>query len=455
MVDKRDELGENIAIQAINNNKIYVYTITDINGQKVNDGWLKVGQTIRTSDVRVKEQTHTPGLTAEILYEVSAQDINGNNFTDSNIHEVLVKKGFTRNNDTEWFSVGYYDQNKLLESIKSVIIDRVNCEGDFEQLRHAPTEFTLRPNQQEAVNTTFARWQVAQKSDSSRATINQFLWNAKPRFGKTLTAYEFAKKIGAKKVLIVTQRTAISDSWHKDYHDWIRDSTNYKFGSSKQNQLKNKYGHIVHTALNKNDSAKLARDPDEDLIFYISFADIKGKKEKEFKANNGWIFDTNWDLFIIDETHEGSETDKAIEVFEKLSTDFTLHLSGTPFKKIISKDFNEKNTYTWSYADEQERKNSWDYSNGDNPYAEMPKLNIFTYQLSSELRKVCASEDYSFDFNEFFKNNGEQFIHEAEINQFLDNLSAEQGADVHDASAQYYPFADAKTREQLRHTFWL
>ncbi len=455
MYNRNDALVNNIAIQAINNNKIYIYTVSDINGQKVNDGWLKVGQTIRTTDTRVREQSHTAGLTAEILYEVSAQDINGNNFTDSNIHEALTKKGFTRNEGTEWFSVGYLKQSDLLNAIKEVIENRISCIGDFAQLKDRPTQFKLRPNQQQAVDETYERWQIAKDNGSNLSTINQFLWNAKPRFGKTLTAYEFAKKIQARKVLIVTQRTAISDSWHKDYYDWIKDSTDYKFGSSKQNQLKNDNDNIIHTALGKSDSAQLASNLDEHLIFYISFADIKGKSEHEFKASNQWVFDTSWDLFIIDETHEGSETDKAIDVFEHLNTGFTLHLSGTPFKKIVSKDFNAKNTYTWSYADEQERKNNWDYANGENPYAEMPKLNIFTYQLSPELRNVCKSEDFSFDFNEFFKNNGERFTHEAEINQFLDNLSAEQNTDVADATAQYYPFADSKTRDELRHTFWL
>lgn len=455
MEDIREQLANHIAIQAINNNKIYIYTVTDINGQKVNDGWLKVGQTIRLTNTRIKEHTHTAGLMAEILYEVSAQDINGNNFTDSSIHEALTKKGFTRNEGTEWFSVGYLNQSDLLNAIKEVIESRIACTGDFAQLKNRPTEFKLRPNQQQAVDATYERWQVAKDSDSNLATINQFLWNAKPRFGKTLTAYEFAKKIQARKVLIVTQRTAISDSWHKDYYDWIKDSTDFKFGSSKQNQLKNDHGNIIHTALGKSDSARLASNPSEHLIFYISFADIKGKNEREFKESNQWVFDTSWDLFIIDETHEGSETDKAIDVFDHLNTGFTLHLSGTPFKKIVSKDFNAKNTYTWSYADEQERKNNWDYTNGENPYADMPKLNIFTYQLSPELRKVCMSEDFSFDFNEFFKNNGERFNHEAEINQFLDNLSANQNTDVMDATAQYYPFADSRTRDELRHTFWL
>lgn len=452
MKSLKERTKDSVAIQAINNNKIYVYTIIDLNGQRVNDGWLKVGQTIRLSDVRIKEQIHTAGLKAEILYEVSAQDINGNNFTDYNIHNSLVKIGFTRKEGLEWFSINYYKQPELLFAIKSVIEDRINCRGDFAQLKHAPTQFKLRPNQQEAVDKTYARWKVSQGADHDIKTVNQFLWNAKPRFGKTLTAYEFAKKIQAKKVLIVTQRTAISDSWHKDYYQWVRNNTNYKFGSSKENQLRES-GKILHSALSKAESVDLAKDPNEDLIFYISFADIKGKEQQEYKSKNQWLFEIDWDLFIIDETHEGSDTDRAIGVFERLSTKFTLHLSGTPFKKIVSKDFNDKNTYTWSYADEQERKNNWDYTEGDNPYAEMPKLNIFTYQLSQDLRKVCMSEEYSFDFNEFFKNDGSRFIHEDQVLQFLDNLANLR--ELSDGDAQYYPFADSKTRDQLRHTFWL
>jgi superfamily II DNA or RNA helicase len=450
-----NKITDHIAIQAINNKKIYIYTITDLNGKQVNEGWLKVGETIRKTDTRVKEQVHTAGLKAEVLFEELALDINGAGFTDKDIHNSLIKRGFKNEAGTEWFTANNLSQNDLLESIKGVVKSRINCTEDFEQLKNTGKVFKLRPNQQAAVDTTFERWKIAQSDKSNLASINQFLWNAKPRFGKTLTAYEFAQKIEAKKILIITQRTSISDSWHKDYYQWVRDKTQYKFGSSKSNQLKGGGGRIIHTALSKSESMKIAADPEENLIFYISFADIKGKSESEFKNNNKWIFETNWNLFIIDETHEGSETEKAIEVFENLNTDFTLHLSGTPFKKIVGKDFNDKNTYTWSYADEQEYKNEWDYTNGENPYAEMPKLNIFTYQMSLDLRRACQSEEYSFDFAEFFKNDGEKFYHETEILQFLDNLASNEKSDVKDKSAQFYPFADPKTRNELRHSFWL
>lgn len=457
MQDKRILLENNPAIQAINSNKIYVYTVTDLNGNQVNEGWVKVGQTIRLTDSRIHEQTHTAGLRHEILYEVSALDINANIFTDKEIHDVLVKKGLKKEEGYEWFTHKGYTQQQLVDFIKKVVSNRINCTEDYEQLKNNPTLFKLRPNQDEAVQKTFARWEIANQNKddfTGSKKLRQFLWNAKPRFGKTLTAYEFAKKIGAKKILIVTQRTSISDSWHRDYYDYIKDSTDFKFGSSKENKYKIN-GRVVHTALNKSESQKLAQSPNQSLIFYISFADIKAKTQREFKENNKWIFDTEWDLFIVDETHEASETDKAIAVFEKLKTNFTLHLSGTPFKKIYGKDYDAKNTYTWSYTDEQEQKHNWDFTKGKNPYAEMPRLSVFTYQLSKELRKVCMSEEYSFDFSEFFKISGDKFIHESEIIQFLDNLSAEKSSDVMDASSQYYPFADPKTRNELRHTFWL
>ncbi|NDC31938.1 MAG: hypothetical protein EBZ58_13635, partial [Bacteroidetes bacterium] len=346
------------------------------------------------------------------------------------------------------------NEEDLLNIIKTVINNRIKCHADFSQLKDQPTEFKLRPNQQDAVEKTIERWKIATNTTDESKSVRQFLWNAKPRFGKTLSAYSFAQRIQAKKILIITQRTSISDSWHKDYYDWIKDNTDYKFGSSKENILKSD-GRILHTAISKSNSEKLAKKPEEKLIFYISFSDIKGKTKNEFKSNNKWLFETDWDLFIVDETHEGSDTDKAVEVFDNLNTSFTLHLSGTPFKKIARKAFNAKNTYTWSYSDEQEYKNNWDYTTGENPYAEMPRLSIFTYQMSQTLRQIAQSDEFSFDFAEFFKNDGSKFIHESEINQFLDNLSAQHTSDVRDNSAQYYPFADSTTREQLRHTFWL
>lgn len=446
-MNHREELNNHIAIQSINNNKIYIYSHPDY---PKHNGWLKIGTTSRESDRRIDEQNKTANITWHLEAEILAQDINGNVFIDKDIHRVLERKGVPREKNqngekTEWFKIS-------LEQAKEIIQTRIDCREDFEMLRNEPTEFKLRPNQQAAVDKTYARWQISQQNPHS-PNLRKFLWNAKPRFGKTLTAYEFAQKIGARKVLIVTQRTSISDSWHKDYFKWIKDKTNYVFGSTKNNQIV-KDNAMHHRALSATESHHALQN-NQDLIFYISFADIKGRKDGEFKAKNKWIFDTEWDLFIIDETHEGSSTDKAMHVFDNLKVNFQLELSGTPFKKLkYDDDYNDKNTYSWSYTDEQESKENWDYAEGKNPYAEMPRLSIFTYQLSSELRRVAQSEEYSFDFNEFFKNDGEHFLHEDDIKEFLDKLS-QAHADNADATVQYYPFADAQTRDALRHTFWL
>lgn len=176
-----------------------------------------------------------------------------------------------------------------------------------------------------------------------------------------------------------------------------------------------------HRALSATESHHALQN-NQDLIFYISFADIKGRSTVNLRLKTNGFSIPSGICSLSTRRTKRSSTDKAMHVFDNLKVNFQLELSGTPFKKLkYDDDYNDKNTYSWSYTDEQESKENWDYAEGKNPYAEMPRLSIFTYQLSSELRRVAQSEEYSFDFNEFFKNDGEHFLHEDDIKEFLIN----------------------------------
>ena len=432
------------AIQPLNNNVIYVYRHIDVASH---EGFLKIGQKTGLESRREAQQNEADNVQIEELFKVPAIDINGNTFTDHELHKALERKGYERERKqntksgrmSEWFKIS-------LDDAKAVIYDRIECRDQFTRLREMATDFKLRPSQQSAVDQTYDWWQ----SQHDR----KYLWNAKPRFGKTLTAYEFARRIKAKRILVVTHRTAISDSWFSDYEQWIKNKTNYLFGSAKNNVTKTIEGNIKGRALTTAEACQAITN-NQELIYYISLSDIKGKDETkaEFKHKNKWLFDTEWDLFIIDEAHEGIQTDKFDAVFDNLQTDFTLHLSGTPFKAIASHKFGQ-NIYNWTYADEQEAKATWDSTDEENPYADMPTMNIFTYQLSDELKKIASSDDFSFDFAEFFKVKGNKFEHEDDIILFLDKL-AKTDDHLDDSIEQYYPFADKDTRDILRHTFWL
>lgn len=449
---KKDKMKLNPAIK-VSQNKIYIYETPNNLDTK---GFLKIGQTERDSEGRILDQTGTAMVRPKILAEYEAVDDNGQVFSDKEIHQFLLRKGienlkhYGSGKNSEWFKISF-------DEIDKVIKNRQHFIDNFEFLKNKPTEIQLYPSQQEALNRTYDRWRILQENpNATDSNIRKFLWNAKPRFGKTLTAYKFAEKIKANNVLIMTQRASISNSWFSDYHEYIRNSkdSNYEFGSSKDNKIENEET-VKAQALDEKMSEKLARSDNKSLIYYTTLANIKGKDEAgEFKKKNAWIFNTHWDLVILDETHEGTATDAMIKVLESLDHDFLLELSGTPFRKMTeTQGYTAKNTYSWSYIEEQEAKENWDYSQGKNPYINLPKLNIYTFQVPSSVRVASDLSKYSFDFNEFWKISADKFIYEQEIDTFLDILS-NQKERYDDPQIQYYPFADKDTSEQLRHTFW-
>ena len=449
---KKDKMKLNPAIK-VSQNKIYIYETPNNLDTR---GFLKIGQTERDSEDRILDQIGTAMIRANILAEYEAVDDNGQVFSDKEIHQFLLRKGienlkhYESGKSSEWFKIGFNEIDKIIKNRQHFI-------DDFEFLKNKPTEIQLYPSQQEALERTYARWKILQENpNTTDSNIRKFLWNAKPRFGKTLTAYKFAEKIQAKNVLIMTQRASISNSWFSDYHEHIRNSkdSNYEFGSSKDNKIENEET-VKAQALDEKMSEQLACSENKSLIYYTTLANIKGKDEAgEFKKKNAWIFNAHWDLVILDETHEGTTTNAMTKVLESLDHDFLLELSGTPFRKMTeTQGYTAKNTYSWSYVEEQEAKENWDYSQGKNPYINLPKLNIYTFQVPSSVRVTSDLSEYSFDFNEFWKISADKFIHEQEIDTFLDILS-NQKERYDDPQTQYYPFADKDTREQLRHTFW-
>lgn len=161
------------------------------------------------------------------------------------------------------------------------------------------------------------------------------------------------RKINAKNVLIVTNRPAIANSWFDDFKKFISwQEPGMKF-VSETDALKDK-------ALSRKDFIDFINSTDHEnpsQITFISLQDLKGAKF----AGGGfekleWVGQLKWDLLIIDEAHEGVDTAKTDVVFDKIKRNFTLHLSGTPFKALANNKFSENQIFNWSYVDEQEAK---------------------------------------------------------------------------------------------------
>lgn len=428
---------------------IYAYTTPGIS---YHEGYTKIGYTEQKVEDRVYQQTHTAGVKAKIEWQGNAifDDGSGETFDDHAFHAYLRKHDikqpmdlgneyFDKDDRNEWFYI-------TPEDSRSKFYDFRLNRGIFE-LEQAIIPYTLRAEQEKAVSLTKAYRESHEKGE--------FLWNAKPRFGKTLAVYDFMKRIGAKTVLIVTNRPAIANSWYSDYAKFIGRESKYFFVSDVDG-VKNKKNVISYDEFAKD---KISREkkklPVLGLIYFASLQDLKGSIYFGGKFNKlQEIKDTNWDLLVIDEAHEGVDTYKTDVAFDRIKRKFTLHLSGTPFKALANNKFNDDAIFNYTYADEQKSKHDWDNSNEiENPYAVLPTLNLYTYQMSEIVHDELSQKmelngetvEYAFDLNEFFKVENGKFVHGSSVDKFLDALTTQKR----------FPFSTQELRDEIKHSFWL
>lgn len=420
--------------------KIYAYTLAEVPSH---EGYIKIGDTNRQVKKRIFEQIGTAGLNPKILFEKIAKRSDGTWFHDKSLHRFLQQNGIQKK-DFNGYADEWFYFNGTPERAEILTDKYINRDYDEIQVDEANSDYLLRNEQNKAVQLTLDYY-------NSGKEPKEFLWNAKPRFGKTLTSYDFVRKIKATNVLIVTNRPAIANSWFDDFKKFISwQETGMKF-VSETDSLKDK-------ALSRENFIDFVNTTDHanpSQITFISLQDLKGAKFAGGTFEKlEWVGQLNWDLLIIDEAHEGVDTAKTDVAFDKIKRKFTLHLSGTPFKALANNKFNEDQIFNWSYVDEQEAKKVWDYATGSNPYENLPTLSLFTYQMSKMIEDRVSkgltleddiNVDFAFDLNEFFrvKEDG-KFEYEASVKKFLDNLSSGK-----------FPFATNEHRGELDHTFWL
>lgn len=425
---------------------IYVYRIND----EAHRGILKIGEaSCNSSDnylalqpnckelnaaarERINHQTQTAGIKYELLHtEVTAHFRDGGvcSFNDKDVHDLLIRSGIkrkvfdTENNANEWF---YCDLETAKAAIAALKQGRKSLRpGEITEDR---SPIIFRPEQEEAIKKTLKQFKKG----------NQMLWNAKMRFGKTLTALQVVKLMQFGRTLILTHRPVVDAGWFEDFGKIFYDSPNYQYGSKHKGES--------FTSLDKQ-----FKQHGIHYVYFASMQDLRGSETVGGKFNkNDALFSAPWDLIIVDEAHEGTQTALGKAVMEELTKDKTkvLRLSGTPFNLLD--DFKEDEIYTWDYVMEQRAKQEWEETHpGDpNPYAGLPTLNIFTYDLG-RLMNEFADEDVAFNFREFFRTKEDgTFIHEKDIKNFLNLLTK---TDAESA----YPFANDEYRDIFRHTLWM
>ena len=425
---------------------IYSWTTPDIPKY---DGWEKIGYTEQESaDKRISQQASQLNI-AKVkrwAYRASFITEEGGTFRDSDFHAYLKQQGIAREVDpanapsrTEWHKFAGApkpSQQYFLEfASKSFTTPAGESQDDYE----------LRPEQTQAVSQALTAF--------VEHNTGEVLWNAKPRFGKTLATYDLVRKLNARRVLIVTNRPAIANSWFDDYQRFIGHQTSYQFVSDSPSLAQR--GPMTREQWRAYSLEHVDGDPR--IIEFVSLQDLKGSKYFGGSFDKlKHIADAAWDLLVIDEAHEGVDTSKTDVAFNQIQRSHTLQLSGTPFKALASGRFSQDQIFNWTYEDEQNAKASWTDDSVDNPYAHLPSLNMLTYQLSRmvtdrlaegvALDEDAGNVDYTFDLAEFFatKDNG-FFIYESDVVRFLDALAAQEK----------YPFSTPELRNEIRHSFWL
>ena len=448
--------------------RIYAYSIDDM----AHLGLLKVGQTTRDVKQRVAEQVKTAAIKNYIIeIEESGECHDGTIFTDHDVRAALAKKGFV-NAELEWMRCTVKDVKTVLTELRT---------GQKFTGSHHQT-FAMRREQTEAVKVTHAYY-LSRWAEDMHA-VPRFLWNAKMRFGKTFTTYQLARKLGAKRVLVVTFKPAVEDAWqtdlesHVDFDGWQYLSRNSDSDPTKIN----------------------AKKP---VVYFGSFQDLLGRDSAgNIKPKNEWLHKVKWDLVVFDEYHFGAWRDTAKELFEgeeeavakkeakleyaggledvnedlsvlseketeflPITTRAYLYLSGTPFKALATGEFIEEQIFNWTYTDEQRAKAVFATKQPAkwNPYGALPQMRLLTYQMPDELVSIASAGEFDeFDLNEFFEASGAgknvQFKHKSDVQKWLDIIRGQYAPkaveSLKSGAPPPFPYSDVRLLPYLQHSFW-
>ena len=433
---------------------VYIQTADNSSGNwQVYDGARKVGKAsieedfnndLRPNsdylrdraDKRIKQYMKTGGVPYVVEWaELGYSPVTKRWFGDEAVHDVLERSGIKHAEGlegNEWYTVDLETAKKAIQAVKD---GKSAIELDNQvpkQQKPIEVKITLRPEQRDAIDKTKAAYKH----------YNRMLWNAKMRFGKTITALSLVKESKYKKVLIMTHRPVVNEGWFEDFNKIGMTKAGYLYGSRNR-------GHR---------SVEELENLDQPYVYFASIQDLRGSTEIGGKVSdkNHDVFSVAWDLVIVDEAHEGTQTDLAQNVLDAVlrnkRTTKLLELSGTPFNLLS--DYDEEQIFTWDYTMEQEAKLAWseEHPNEINPYESLPKVSMYTFEMSDHFKDINFTGDglgrYSFNFKEFFRTdeNG-KFVHEKNVRQFLKNITS--------PGPTNYPFANRSFRNNLRHTLWI
>jgi len=448
--------------------RIYAYSIDD----QPHNGLLKVGQTVRNVPKRISEQLKTAAIkNYTIELDESAERNDGTIFSDHEVRAALVDKGF-ENTELEWMRCSVSDVKTVLTALRT---------GKKFTGTHHET-FTMREEQADAVEKTLDYYRSLWSENKD--AVPRFLWNAKMRYGKTFTAYQLAKKLNAKRMLVVTFKPAVEDAWQSDLESHI-DFNGWQYLSRSSG----------------SDPTQI--DSNHPVVYFGSFQDLLGRDRLgNIKTKNEWLHTIHWDLVVFDEYHFGAWRETAKELFEgeeeaiaqqedrldntkklkervadmqepldsednflPITTNAYLYLSGTPFKALATGEFIEEQIFNWTYTDEQRAREDFaqKYPGQRNPYGALPQMRLLTYQMPDELLAIASGGEFDeFDLNAFFEATGmddeAQFKHKNDVQKWLEVIRggyAQKSAEhLKTGTRPPFPYSDVRLLPYLQHAFW-
>jgi hypothetical protein len=447
--------------------RIYAWSTPDIPKYA---GCLKVGQTTQDVNLRIKQSHGQAKFSYLLEVDEPGDREDGTFFRDSAVRDRLKAKGF-ENVELEWMRCTADD---VLTAIKELRTGQALVGTHHE-------DFPMRAEQADAVAKTAGYYESIWAED--KEAVPRFLWNAKMRFGKTFAAYQLAKRLGAKRVLVVTFKPAVEDAWESDLRSHV-DFNRWQYLSKA------------------NGGDPMKADKRRPLVYFGSFQDLLGRKDGRIKAKNEWLHWVTWDLVIFDEYHFGAWRDNAKELFEgeddevarkefaagyaavldqfdqgleelsgneadflPISTRAYLYLSGAPFKALATGEFIEEQIFNWTYTDEQSAKLQFgqDHPDAWSPYVALPEMRLLTYQMPDELIAVASQGEFDeFDLNAFFEATGRgagaEFRHKSDVQKWLDIIRGEhmptQISALKSGTRPPFPYSDVRLLPYMQHSFW-
>lgn len=436
---------------------IYAFTTNTI------PNYLKVGDTYRPVSKRLSEwREYFPNLeqkfegSARITEDVYFRDFAVHNFLESEKHRVRLAE--TDLPEGVYYSREFFKKatvGDVEEAIADIHEDYESKSGKYhyyDATTQLPTTekyastgmWELRPNQEKTVEA----FKTAIKNGRTH-----LLMYAVMRFGKSFTSMCCAKEMGAKLVVVVSAKADVRDEWRKTVESAENFRNDYEFFSSAD--LENNYNLVTDTLERSTDPKK--------VVVFLTLQDLQGENIKDKHAQ---IFGRKIDLLLVDETHFGARAEKYGAVLrasqgEKLSKEekyaiedilestkefdvnVTLHLSGTPYRILMSDEFDREQDLIafYQFTDIVREQEKWDKENlakdepkeeWENPYFGFPQMIRFAFNPNESARRRMAAlreNGMSDAFSALFKpksvgkaddGSHKLFVHEQEILELLE-----------------------------------